>query len=475
MGKSTGFLEFQRKTAPYRPIEERLSDYQEVMTLLESSEIREQAARCMECGTPFCHALGCPLHNLIPEWNDYVYKGDWHEAYKRLEMTHSLPEITGRVCPALCEQACTLSINTAPVSIRQIELAIVEHAFEQGWVTPIYPKKETGKSIAIIGSGPAGLSAASILRRLGHKITVFEKSNKIGGILRYGIPDFKLNKQIIDRRIKLMEAEGIIFQTNVDMGYDISARYLKKTFDRVLITIGASEPRNINAPGRDLDNIHFAMEYLIRSNQYVAGELDKKQLISAKDKTVMVIGGGDTGSDCVGTANRQGAKKIYQIELLPKPMTWENDYNPQWPDWPSILRTSSSHEEGCDRRWSLLTKGFSGDNNQVSHVHCVKVDWQKHPETNQYTMNEIPGTEFSFQADLVLLALGFLHVKHNRLLEDLNLLYDGRGNILIDKNYKTSDSKVYSAGDCASGASLVVKAVKQARDAAAAIHENLTK
>lgn len=376
MGKTTGFIDYPRTCGGCKPPRERLSDYQEFYIPLSRDDLAKQGARCMDCGIPYCHAVGCPLFNLIPEWNDAVYKDDWKEALLRLEATNPLPEITGRICPAPCEAACTLSINGAPVTIKQIELAVSEYGFSQGFVTPHPFRQESGKRVAVIGSGPAGLAAAQLLRRAGHRVTVFEKDAKIGGILRYGIPDFKLEKRIIDRRLDQMLAEGVQFETNVLVGEDISVRYLRRTADAVLLTLGAGEPRDLLVPGRGLEGVHFAMEYLRQSNRRVAGETIGEKPILAKDKTVLVIGGGDTGSDCVGTANRQGAKKVYQFEILPKPDAWDKPWNPAWPDWPSILRTSSSHEEGCEREWSILTKQFNGRGVDLSEGRFARVEWR---------------------------------------------------------------------------------------------------
>lgn len=476
MGKVTGFLDYSRVTGTYRSVKERLNDYKEFTIAPPESELRNQGARCMDCGIPYCHAMGCPLYNLIPEWNDAVYKNDWREALIRLEATNNLPEITGRICPAPCEAACTLSISNAPVSIKQIELSIVERGFKEGIIVPRPPRKLTGKSVAIIGSGPSGLAAAQQLRRMGHNVTLFEQSPKLGGILRYGIPDFKLEKHIIDRRLEQMRQEGVEFEPNVSIGEDISLRYLRKTFDVILLTMGAGEPRDLVVPGRALEGIHFAMEYLKQSNRAIAGELlPDEKTISAKGKNVLVIGGGDTGSDCVGTANRQGAKKIYQFELLGKPQVWENSWNPNWPYWPQILRTSSSHDEGCERDWSIQTKSFSGKGDiHIQEGQFIRLDWQKDGKGGM-KMVEIPGTEFSLKVDLVLLAMGFVHVEHNKLLDELKVQFDQRGNIKYNNDYQTSSNGVFVAGDAGTGASLVVRAIFHGRKAAEAINNYLSK
>lgn len=501
MGKTDGFLEYQRKLAPKRSVPERLKDYQEISKPLLSEEIHKQGARCMDCGIPFCHALGCPVYNLIPEWNDAVYRGRWHDAFERLSLTNNLPEITGRICPAPCEAACTLAINEAPVTIEQIELAIIEKAFAEGWVKPKPPAKETGKRVAIIGSGPAGLAAAQQLRRMGHGVTVFEKSSRIGGLLRFGIPDFKLEKRVIDRRLEQMRAEGIRFETDVEAGAKIPAAELQKNFDVILLTMGAGAPRDLKVPGRELSGIHLAMDFLTLSNKAISGEIKPDQLISAKGKTVLVIGGGDTGSDCVGTANRQGAKKVHQFEILPKPLDWKEPWNPEWPNWPKILRTSTSHEEGCERDWSITTQKFTGKDGKVHEVHCARVEWKldkpnspsenskvnwaspgnllskenrgQDKSTGQYSMKEIPGSEFVLQVDLVLLAMGFVHVEHSRLLTDLGVQFDARGNVQTDSHYRSTVPGVFAAGDTVRGASLVVWAISQGRQAAHAIHTHL--
>jgi glutamate synthase (NADPH/NADH) small chain len=473
MGKITGFKEYKRVTYTSRPAKQRVGDYKEIMVPLADPALSEQACRCMDCGIPFCHALGCPVINLIPEWNDLVYRGKWHEAYLRLELTNNLPEITGRICPAPCEASCTLSINSAPVTIKQIEYAIIENAFRQGWVVPRPPRTETGKKIAVIGSGPAGLAAAQQLRRSGHTVVVFERADRIGGILRYGIPDFKLEKWVLDRRIKQMEQEGVTFETGMHMGMceDMSARYLKKSFDVILITTGAGTPRDLDVPGRELDGVHFAMEYLTQSNRFVAGLIDKKSMINAEGKNVVVIGGGDTGSDCVGTAHRQGAAKVYQFEIMPKPVDWKESYNPSWPAWPQILRTSTSHEEGCERDWNVLTTKFTGKNGKLDLMDCTRVEWNKN--NGRMEMKPVSGSEFSLKVDLVLLAMGFLHVEHHKLLDELGVVFDNRGNILSKEQYATSVPGVFASGDAGTGASLVVRAIFHGRQVAESINSYL--
>jgi glutamate synthase (NADPH/NADH) small chain len=475
MGKATGFKEYQRVDMPHRPVEERVGDYREVLMLQPEPQLRRQGARCMDCGIPFCHAMGCPTYNLIPEWNDLIYRDKWREAYERLELTNNLPEITGRVCPAPCEASCTLSINAAPVTIRQIEMAIIETAFSNGWVVPRKPLKETGKKVAVIGSGPAGLASAQQLRRMGHSVVVFEKADRIGGILRYGIPDFKLEKSVIDRRLDQMRAEGVSFETDVIIGEDISVRYLKKSFDVVLLAMGADKPRDIHVPGRGLDGIYFAMEYLKESNRFVAGDIEEQKMLSAKNKAVLVIGGGDTGADCVGTAVRQGAKQVHQFEILPKPQEWDQPHNPSWPYWPQILRTSTSHEEGCIREWAVTTKSFSGGDVKVEQGQFARVEWNTDPHTGNWVMKEIPGTDFSLRIDMVLVATGFLHVEHTRLVDQLGIDLDTRGNIKTNEAYACSVPGVFAAGDANMGASLVIRAIFHGRQAAAAINEYLMK
>jgi glutamate synthase (NADPH/NADH) small chain len=474
MGKITGFLEYHPVKASNQTTGERIKHYNEFTPLLADKEISLQGARCMDCSTPFCHSTtGCHLANLIPEWNDLVYLGRWFEAYQRLELTNNFPEFTGRVCPAPCETACNLAINDCSVTIKQIELAIIEKAFKEGWIMARPPGKESGRKIAIIGSGPAGLAAAQQLRRSGHDVTVFEKSPKIGGILRYGIPDFKLEKWVIDRRLEQMRAEGIGFETDINIGEDLSTRYLQKSFDVILLTVGAGEPRDLNVPGRKLAGIHFAMDYLTKSNMHVDGLLKMNQIITAQGRRVLIIGGGDTGSDCVGTARRQGAKDIYQYEILPKPQEWHNLWNPEWPKWPNILRTSTSHEEGCIRDWGILTKSFQGSHGRIKEANFTRVEWLEDHSQGNILMKEVPGSDFSLEIDLVLLAMGFVHVEHNRLNNELGIAYDNNGNIVTDHAYRTSVEGIFAAGDANIGASLVVQAIYHGREAAKAVDQYL--
>jgi glutamate synthase (NADPH/NADH) small chain len=474
MGKTNGFLEYTRTETEYRDVNERLKDYKEVTVDKTVEELTEQGGRCMECGTPFCHSIGCPVVNLIPEWNDAIWRGQWREAYERLEITNNFAEFTGRVCPAPCETSCTLAINDAPVTIKQNERAIIEKAFEEGWVVPRPPKVETGKSVAVIGSGPAGMAAAQQLRRAGHTVTLFEKNRKIGGLLRYGIPDFKLDKGVIDRRLEQMSAEGIIFETGVSIGEDISIRYLREKYNAVLFTMGAGEPRNLPVPGRELDGVHYAMEFLGQSNRRVSGEAYEGKEITAKDKTVLVIGGGDTGSDCVGTSRRQGAKSVYQYEIMPKPMVWDKPWNPVWPEWPQILRTSSSHKEGVERDWNIETLSFEGNNGHVEKGNFRRIEWIPGERGARPTMQVVKGSEFSLNVDLVLLAMGFVHVEHGRAITDPGITLDGRGNIQAD-DYRTSVDGIFTAGDANTGASLVVRAINHGRKAAESVHRWLMK
>jgi glutamate synthase (NADPH/NADH) small chain len=469
MAEPKAFLKHKRQSVRYRPIDERIHDFRELELPLTPDQIYQQAKRCMDCGIPFCHGVGCPLKNCIPDFNELVYKGRWEQACQMLHWTNNFPEITGRLCPAPCETACTLGISDEPVLIRHIEYQIVEKGFEQGWIKPMPPERRTGKRVAIIGSGPAGLAAAQQLARAGHDVVVFEKDEKVGGLLRYGVPDFKMEKRIIDRRLEQLRAEGVQFQTGVNVGEDLSARYLHKMFDCICLAMGAGQPRDLNIPGRGYENILFAMEYLTIQNKINASEpFNEREFISAKDKVVVVIGGGDTGSDCVGTARRQGAKKIYQLEILPKPPDTRPVDTP-WPMWPRIMRTTSSHEEGCERRWSVSTKEFTGGAGIIADkLHGCEVEWLK--KKCEWKIKEIPLTDFVLDVDLVILATGFVHVVHEGLVKDMELKLDNRGDVSVN-NYQTSNPQVFAAGDMVCGPSLIVHAINGGREAAAAINQ----
>ena len=472
MAKPTGFLEYARQFPIKQSVERRLRHWEEMIEPLPEAELEKQAARCMDCGIPYCHSFGCPVYNRIPDWNDAVYRQRWPEALELLHSTNNLPEITGRVCPAPCEAACTLSINEDPVTICNIELQIVERGFAEGWIKPQPAPVKSGQRVAVVGSGPAGLAAAQQLARLGHEVVVFEKSDRIGGLLRYGIPDFKLEKRIIDRRLEQMRAEGVFFEVGVEAGVDISLRYMRRAFGAIVICTGAGVPRDLELPGRDLDGIHFALDFLSQQNRRVAGDaIDDDRAITAADKKVVVIGGGDTGSDCLGTSLRQGASSLVQIELLPKPPDIRTAHNP-WPTWPQTLRTSSSQEEGGQRLWSILTKQIDGRQGRVTKLHCVKLDWSDPDANGRRDFTEIPGSEFELEADLVLLAMGFTHTQHGPLVADLAL--DQRGNLEVNDNLMASMPGVFAAGDSVSGASLVVSVIQMGRRVADCVQQYLT-
>ena len=476
MGKPTGFKEFERKDRGYAPADERVKHYEEFVVSLSDNELTEQGARCMDCGIPFCHN-GCPVNNIIPDFNDLVYQSDYESAINVLHSTNNFPEFTGRICPAPCQESCTLNITDEPVTIKTIECAIIDKAWENGWVKPEVATHKTGKRIAVVGSGPAGMAAAQQLARAGHTVVVYEKEDNIGGLLRYGIPDFKLAKMLIDRRVAQMRAEGVEFHTNTCIGEDISAKQLKQDFDAVVLTGGSEAPRDLPIPGRELHGVEFAMDFLRANSKVIQGVAGAKEhLISAEGKHVVVIGGGDTGSDCIGTSNRHGAASVTQIEILDKPPVKE-DKAMTWPDWPNKLRTSSSQEEGCERMWNVTTKSFVDDGNgNVKALKCALVRWDKDAE-GRWQMSEVEGSEFELKADLVTLAMGFVHPVHEGMIEELGLELDGRGNVNGstegDDAYKTSIDGVFSAGDMRRGQSLVVWAIREGRQAAHAVDKYL--
>ncbi|MCW3788753.1 glutamate synthase subunit beta [Plebeiibacterium sediminum] len=464
MGNPRGFIEVPRKESGNRPINERIDDYGEVEQTLNEADRVLQASRCMDCGIPFCH-WACPVGSKIPEWQDAVYKGEWKLASDILHSTNSFPEFTGRICPNPCEKSCVLAIHKEAVTIRENECSVVEKAFAEGYVQPRVPQVRTGKKVAVIGGGPAGLSAADLLNQMGHKVTVFEKDEAVGGLLRFGIPDFKLNKKVIDRRIEIFEQEGIEFKYNTYVGFDIKGAQILKDFDAVVLAIGAMKPRDLPVEGRELKGVHFAMEFLTQQNRVNRGnKLNGIERIDAKGKNVLVIGGGDTGSDCVGTSNRQKAKSVTQIEILPKPPEERAAGNP-WPYWPTVLKTSTSHEEGCERMWSVSTKRFIGAGGKLKQVELVEVEWTK-DENGAWKMNEKAGSEKIIDVDLVFLSMGFVHCMHEGLVEELGVDLDQRGNLKVGANYQTSIDKVFAAGDAHNGASLVVTAIQKGREAA---------
>jgi glutamate synthase (NADPH/NADH) small chain len=465
MGKVTGFLEVDRYDRRYAPASDRIRHYREFVIPLSEQATRDQAARCMNCGIPYCHN-GCPVNNQIPDWNDLVYRGDWRTAAENLHSTNNFPEFTGRVCPAPCEASCTLNLQDVPVTIKTIECAIIDRAIEEGWVRPEPPTRKSGKRVAIVGSGPAGLSCAQQLARAGHDVVVFEKHSKPGGLLRYGIPDFKMEKGLIDRRMTQMQAEGVTFRCNVHVGIDLSVEDLLLDHDAIAISSGAEQPRDLPIPGRELGGVHFAMEFLPQQNRRVSHELlTTNKPILASGKHVVVIGGGDTGSDCIGTSIRQGAVSVTQLEIMPRPPDKESKLI-TWPDWPLKLRTSSSHEEGAERDFAVMTKAFLGHGGVAKALQCVRVDQRMQP---------LPGTEFELRADLVLLAMGFTGPVRDGLLDALGVSIDGRGNVAADtKEYKTSIDKVFACGDARRGQSLVVWAIREGRQAAHSIDRFLS-
>jgi len=482
MGKPTGFLEIERHERGYEKADARVKTYKEFIKPLDAKELNQQASRCMDCGIPFCHSgrdgstTGCPVNNMIPDWNNLVYRGQFEAASRVLHSTNNFPEFTGRVCPAPCEQSCTLNIDDNPVTIKTIECAIVDRAWAEGWLKPQIAARKTGKRVAVIGSGPAGLAASQQLARAGHSVTLYEKNDRIGGLLRYGIPDFKMEKHLIDRRIKQMEAEGVTFRTGVEVGVTVPMDVLISGHDAVVLSGGAEWPRNLDVPGRELSGIHYAMDFLSQQNKRNAGDAEDRAApagtISAKGKHVVVIGGGDTGSDCIGTSARQGAASITQVEILPKPPVKENKAM-VWPDWPTKLRSSHAHDEGCARDWSVLTKTALGTDGKVTALDCVRVEWVK-DASGRMQMAEVVGSAFQLKADLVLLAMGFLGPRKPGAVEAAGVALDARGNVQANTNdYRTSVDKVFAAGDMRRGQSLVVWAIREGRQCARAVDEFL--
>ncbi len=475
MGIPTGFLEIERKDRPYEKVEARLKTWTEFVHPLPSAEVGKQGARCMDCGIPFCHN-GCPVNNIIPEWNELVRRDRWRDALEVLHSTNNFPEFTGRICPAPCEASCTLNIDDNPVTIKSIECAIVDRGWEEGWIQPLVPAKKTGKRVAVVGSGPAGMACAQQLARAGHSVALFEKSDRVGGLLRYGIPDFKMEKRLIDRRMRQMEGEGVEFRTGVEVGTTLSIKSLLEGYDAVALTGGAEWPRDLEVPGRELAGVHFAMDFLVPQNKRVAGDDEAraapKGTISAKGKHVVVIGGGDTGSDCVGTSNRHGAASVTLLEVMPQPPEHENKAL-TWPDWPLKMRTSSSHEEGAARDFAVLTKRAVGKNGRVEGLECVRIDWVKGAD-GRMAMAEVPGSAFTLKADLVLLAMGFLGPRKAGMVEESGVALDQRGNVAAGlKDYRTSVPRVFAAGDMRRGQSLVVWAIREGRQCARSIDETL--
>ena len=470
MGKDTGFLEIDRKELEYDDPKERVKHYKEFVIPPAEERLKKQASRCMDCGIPYCHN-GCPVNNIIPDWNHLVYEGDWRNALEVLHSTNNFPEFTGRICPAPCEASCTLNITDQPVTIKNIECAIVDRGWQEGWIKPQVPAQQTGKSVAVVGSGPAGMACAQQLARAGHSVTVFEKSDRVGGLMRYGIPDFKMEKNQINRRAVQMEAEGVNFRTSTEVGVDISMKSLKENFDAVVLSGGAEHPRVLEIPGAELPGVRLAMEFLTQQNKRNAGDDETRAAprgtLTATGKHVIVIGGGDTGSDCVGTSNRQGAASVTQIEIMPQPPAHENKLM-TWPDWPMKMRTSSSHEEGVERDWAVLTKEVVSTDGEVTGLKCVRADW------SEGKLTEVPGSEFTLKADLILLAMGFLGPRKQGMIDQAGIELTARGNVDANtQDYRTSDADVYACGDMRRGQSLVVWAIREGRQCAASVDEAL--
>ncbi|MGD9850303.1 MAG: glutamate synthase subunit beta [Nitrospirales bacterium] len=467
MADPRGFLKYKREGPQRRPVELRVKDWQEMYEPFPDEKLKVQGARCMDCGVPFCQSpSGCPVVNLIPEWNDLVHRERWRDALKALHATNNFPEFTGRLCPAPCESACVLGINSDPVSIRIIEWNIIDKGFDEGWVEPVLPVDSSGKKVAIVGSGPAGLAAAQQLARAGHQVTVLEKADRIGGLLRYGIPDFKMEKWVLDRRLDQMQKEGVTFETGVCVGVDLDIQALRREYDAVLLTMGAEQARELSVPGRELKGVHLAMDFLTQQNKRVAGDVVQEEPISAKGKRVVIIGGGDTGSDCLGTVHRQGCTEVHQFELLPEPPPTRAASTP-WPLWPMQLRTSHAHEEGCDRQWSISTTKFTGHNGQLQKLHANRVKFENG------AFAPIPGEEIELPVDLVFLAMGFVGPVKQGLLDSLGVQYDPRGNVKVDEHFMTNLDGVFAAGDTKRGASLIVWAIAEGRKAAAGVHQYL--
>ena len=472
MGKPTGFMEKGRTPPKRLPVMERTGNYREFYNSWTEQQARDQGARCMNCAVPFCH-MGCPLGNLIPDWNDLVYRGQWQEALEALHATNNFPEFTGRICPAPCEASCVLAINQDPVTIEYIEKAISDRGWKEGWIVPHPPESRTGKRVAVVGSGPAGLAAAQQLNRAGHLVTVFERDDQIGGLLRLGIPDFKLEKYLVQRRVDQMSEEGIEFKTRVHIGESLPVQDLISEFDSVCMTGGSTVPRDLDVPGRELGGIHFAMEYLTQQNMMVAGgHVPPEKRITAEGKRVVILGGGDTGADCLGTAHRQGAEVVHQFEILPEPPLERPSDNP-WPEWPKVLMTSAAHEEGGIRDYDILTRRFSGTGGEVRKLHGARLEWGPPDDSGRSAMNEVPGTEFEVETELVLLAMGFLHPEHKGMVADLKVDLDARGNVATDENMMSSVPGIFAAGDMARGQSLVVWALAEGREAARGIDQYL--